>query len=36
MKIYVHADADTRLIRRIDRDKARRYKNFDEAEFMQR
>jgi uridine kinase len=34
LKLYVHADADTRLIRRIKRDKALRYDHFDEHKFM--
>jgi uridine kinase len=34
MKIYVHADADTRLVRRIKRDRAMRYESFDADAFM--
>ena len=34
IKFFVHADSDTRLVRRIKRDKTMRYENFDEAKFM--
>jgi uridine kinase len=34
VKVFVHADSDIRLIRRIKRDKKIRYENFDQQEFM--
>ncbi len=35
LKIYVHADSDIRLIRRIRRDAEKRFQNFDASKFLE-